>query len=153
MKLQIVSVLCSLSIVGSLFLFTSCSNSEEEIKAARSEAYEAGYNQGMEDSDNSDAVEEAYWAGFEDGAYEALSLTGDSSSHSIDDILSAADSFAYKETGRDVYEAWNDIMIYIDKSGTKTDLAKNAETLMLYCMYLDDYDMYYEPDFTDIFEE
>ena len=162
MKPQIIAVLSSLAIVGMLFAFASCGNFEDEIKVARSDAYEAGYQQGMEDSGNlysEEDLEDAYWEGFENGASEMLDLTGGSnydygsSNADVDDVLSQAASFAYRETGRDVYEAWNDIMIHIDNSGARNDLAKNAETLMYYCMFLDEYGFYYESDFTDIFEE
>ena len=83
MKPQIIAVLSSLAIVGMLFAFASCGNFEDEIKAARSDAYEAGYHQGMEDSGNfysEEDLEDAYWEGFENGASEMLDLTGGSDS-------------------------------------------------------------------------
>jgi hypothetical protein len=151
MKPQITAVLSSFVIVGLLFLFASCGHSQSEIDAAREEGYKAGYDQAIEENkDFENALEAAYFDGLCDGLNDGYDIG--SSNIDVDDVLEQADSYAYRETGRDVYEAWNDIMIYIDNSGARNELAKNAETLMYYCMFLDDYSYYYKSDITDSFE-
>lgn len=153
MKRRITAILSFTLFIVLFFTLSSCGYSEADIEKAKKEAYQAAYESGYEDG-HVEGYEEGYSDGKIDGLYDGLLYDYDSGSSNadVDDVLEQADSFAYQETGRDVYEAWNDIMIYIDNSGARNDLAKNAETLMYYCMFLDEYGSYYESDFTDIFE-
>ena len=150
---QLFSVVICFLVVGLVIALVS-SPSQADVDAARKEGYNDGYDQALEDEDIDAALEAAYFSGFCEGITEGNEIRGDYSTGTadIDGVLEGADAYAFKNTGRDVYEAWNDIMIYVDNNGANNELARNAETVMYYCMYLSEYDFYYEPDFTDIFE-
>jgi hypothetical protein len=150
MKPQITAVLGAFVIVGLLFLFASCGNSEAEIKAARSDAYEAGYHQGLEDSSNfynEEDLEDAYWEGFEDGASEMLDLTGGSSSdieYIAQGILEEARYYAAEKADITMLDAMDIVSVYLnghDPSGyplpTKREFEEAVDVLLRYAIFLE----------------
>lgn len=150
MKHQIIAVLSSLVIVGMLFAFASCGNFEDEIKAARSDAYEAGYHQGMEDSGNfysEEDLEDAYWEGFENGASEMLDLTGGSDSdieYIAQGILEEARDYAGENADITMLDAMDIVSVYLDgydPSGyplpTKREFEEAVDVLLRYAIFLE----------------
>ena len=146
MKSSTVSL--SVIIAGLIYILLFCVPSQSDVDAAWQEGYAAGHN---------DASEE-------------LSLKR---KPDIDNVLEQAAVFATDGTTFGFYEVWNDVMEYLDKNGpdysglnawekavkeydgkTKVpnSILKKVRMLVYYCMYLDDYDTHYEPDFTDMFE-
>ena len=88
--------------------------------------------------------DEGYSDGYRDGMYDA----DVECSHDVNEIVSviheAANSYAYKYTGLDVYDAWDIIDVYLegkDPSGhplpTKKEFEEAIDTLMLFSMFFD----------------
>ena len=112
------------------------------LSACNAKTYEDGYNEGYNDGYSDAEFEVGYLAeedfldgydiGFDEGYAEAYSI--------IDD----ATSYARKQTGWSVYEAWNNIAIYnegLDPYGyplpTEEEYLQSIETLVLFCEYLE----------------
>ncbi|MBO7252781.1 MAG: hypothetical protein J6V25_09155 [Oscillospiraceae bacterium] len=157
-------------------LCSGCFYSKSDIEAARSDAYAAGYRQGMEDSSafyTESDLELAYDDGYYDGQKEARQEFSVTKKPDIDDVLDEAAVFATKETSWTFYDIWNDVMEYTDeaipensslnswekavlehtgKTSVPNSILRKVSILVDYCMYLDEYESYYKIPITDRFE-
>ena len=149
MKLKKIAILCAVLFVGFLYMFISIKHNEE-IKAARSDAYEDGYHQGLEDNDSSysdEDLEDAYWEGFEDGASEMLDLTGGRNSDTdyiANGILEEARYYAAEDASISMLDAMDIVSVYLDgydPSGyplpTRKEFEEAVDVLLRYAIFLE----------------
>lgn len=175
MKSKNIAILCATLLLGFLYMFTSMKH-KEEIKAARSDAYAAGYWQGMEDSSafyTESDLELAYDDGYYDGQKDARQEFSVTKKPDIDDVLEKAAAFATNDTTLTFYDVWNDVMAYTDeampensslnswekavmdytgKTNVPNSILRKMSIIVDYCMYLDEYESYYKVPITDRFE-
>lgn len=124
-----------------IFLLSGCGYTQKYLDNAVNEAYEQGYIDGSKDSEvllEDDAAEELYSYGYEDGYRDcSQSIPG-----ILQDFYDEAEYYAASESDWSVYEAWNNVQMYLDNPELipEEDFLSSTKTLAIFSQYLDEYD-------------